>query len=1119
MRTRYLIFVLLSSAVLAVFFFASPAFSLLQWQATNGPYGGQVETIAISRSGAKYIGTKCSFAVGGVTTYKGGGIYRALGDEWEYKTDGLSDPTVAIFDLAVISSTTFETDRVFAATNGIGVWRSTNGADRWEDAGGGGALGDGIVYRVAVDPTNNFIFASTKNAGLKVSTDEGENWLSTGLTATFEPFAIDIASLESGKSAIYVGTFSQGIYKSTDEGKSFKHITGGYEPLEGSSGFGNDNPKVLSIAVSRSSPEVIYASVYWNPEVHKSTDEGKTWVPTTGILYGSIGYNEVLNLVVDPASPEVVYGTEGLYGPAPYGGLHKTVNGGTTWSSNQLNGYFSGEVCTDVAIDPSDRSIVWVTNSQAGVFKSTKYGQNLQSKDQGLNDLYIRALMVGTYEAGRSDIYAASEGYLGTNCGVFKSTDEGQSWQAVNNGITGSPRFHCFAQSPGDRNKILAGAEKKIFKTSDAGGSWTMLGITTEGAIYDLVFDPADSNKIYMASVSGETQFFRSTNGGSTWQSFDDGITSEVVITSIIATVSTEGTILHIAGVKGNRYPYAYRRRPADPAWSPAADGLVQWVNEYTALAPNYAVPGEIYLGGHNFLVYKKSIYANTWEVVQPTSSYVRDVKTDPNDPASIYVSNSAGDIYVLGDYGASKAREMDGLPNIVAGQIDHSEFPMSVDIKSKKLYASIPIRSVWRAITVAGLPPNAPTGLRGNALSTSSINWMWNDNAYNELGDHLFNGAVIIATIEGTHITSFEETGRSTNAPYTRRVTAYNTQGDSAFSNPFKVFTLAKAPPTPEARHIAITYIEISWEANGNPLSTSYEVWFANSVDDAPGPFSPLALISSTEYRSTGLTAETSYYYKLRALNGDGITTEFGGQAMFETLTPATSEDIYPPRITNVRFDGRPYYTNDIIYRSPRITALITDYASAETMPPITPEGVDRRSVAVKFGDWVFDWGEISDLNFTSLSTTMEALDFTVPIALGAARYTCSIEASDNAYGRWNKGKWEGGVRVMGERVDVIGTPVCYPAPFKPLSGGMVTFSYSLSTNADVDLYMYDISGQIVMTKRFRSGGEGGKAGYNQFLWSGTTDFGKVAGNGIYVFKIINGGRVIGTGKLVILD
>jgi flagellar hook assembly protein FlgD len=56
-------------------------------------------------------------------------------------------------------------------------------------------------------------------------------------------------------------------------------------------------------------------------------------------------------------------------------------------------------------------------------------------------------------------------------------------------------------------------------------------------------------------------------------------------------------------------------------------------------------------------------------------------------------------------------------------------------------------------------------------------------------------------------------------------------------------------------------------------------------------------------------------------------------------------------------------------------------------------------------------------------------------------------------------------------------------------------------------------------MTKKFRAGGEGGKAGYNQFTWNGITDFGKTVGNGIYVYKIISKGKVIGTGKLVVLE
>jgi len=102
---------------------------------------------------------------------------------------------------------------------------------------------------------------------------------------------------------------------------------------------------------------------------------------------------------------------------------------------------------------------------------------------------------------------------------------------------------------------------------------------------------------------------------------------------------------------------------------------------------------------------------------------------------------------------------------------------------------------------------------------------------------------------------------------------------------------------------------------------------------------------------------------------------------------------------------------------------------------------------------------------------------------------------------------------------VQIIGTPLNYPNPFKPMSGDTTKIQYTLSADASIILIIYDISGHEI--KRFVAGAgqEGGKAGVNNVSWTGKTIFGDTASNGMFVYKIISGGKVIGTGKLVVLD
>ncbi|MCM8782364.1 MAG: T9SS type A sorting domain-containing protein, partial [Candidatus Omnitrophica bacterium] len=208
-------------------------------------------------------------------------------------------------------------------------------------------------------------------------------------------------------------------------------------------------------------------------------------------------------------------------------------------------------------------------------------------------------------------------------------------------------------------------------------------------------------------------------------------------------------------------------------------------------------------------------------------------------------------------------------------------------------------------------------------------------------------------------------------------------------------------------------------------------------------------------------------------------------------------------PIIDQVKFDGRPYVKGDIISRSPSITARITVEAG---------NSVEASSIRLIIGPYNI----VGVASYTPSQATM-VCSLKPTIQLGPASYTVSIEAAD-IYG--TKGYWTGyDIKVLNGEIQVIGPVLTYPAPFKPLRGGNARFVYTLSRDAEITMLLYDISGSVVLTRKFKSGVNGGRAGYNEVEWDGKTDFGNVIGNGIYMYRITSGNKVIGTGKLVVLD
>ncbi len=120
-----------------------------------------------------------------------------------------------------------------------------------------------------------------------------------------------------------------------------------------------------------------------------------------------------------------------------------------------------------------------------------------------------------------------------TDGGVWKSTDYARTWKPIFDGQdTGS--IGALAVAPGDPNVIYAGSGEGlrrpdlsvgdgVYKSTDAGKTWTHSGLRDGQQINGLAVDPRDPNRVFAAVMghpygpSKERGLYRSTDGGATW--------------------------------------------------------------------------------------------------------------------------------------------------------------------------------------------------------------------------------------------------------------------------------------------------------------------------------------------------------------------------------------------------------------------------------------------------------------------------------------------------------------------------------------------------------------------------------------------------------------------------
>lgn len=247
--------------------------------------------------------------------------------------------------------------------------------------------------------------------------------------------------------------------------------------------------------------------------VARSGDGGATWRQINPSPEA-----RVYELAVDPRNANVVYAA------GEYGVFWRSINGGRTWISDPIEGG-SCIMPTSLVVDPRRPNRLLISGFKAiGCERGGEDScRNLQSLDRGQTWTCLEGASDDYFFDIVPDPLDASTIYGGGTEGVLKTTDSGQTWVPVNNGILGGVAGLDITRN----GKVLWASGRSIYKSRNGGISWrqSARGIPTGAFVGEVLLAPSDASVLYAVADNYEPRtderqhhLYVSTNSGASWR-------------------------------------------------------------------------------------------------------------------------------------------------------------------------------------------------------------------------------------------------------------------------------------------------------------------------------------------------------------------------------------------------------------------------------------------------------------------------------------------------------------------------------------------------------------------------------------------------------------------------
>ncbi len=284
---------------------------------------------------------------------------------------------------------------------------------------------------------------------------------------------LSIAVDPSDNNKVYIGTKKDDFFVSTDGAQTWSK---GSAQLKG----------IQNIVINPFNTQTIYMSGMYEGRgsVVRSVDGGTEW---ERVYVEPIDGTNITSMTVSPVNGDMIYiGTSG-------GTIARTLNAGESWE----NLYHAEKSVNELLIDAGDINTLYALIDGYDVVKSRDDGATFESIRDMERDYETEKLYEGTLYSMTVSPSVSGVVIVGTDSGVFRSDNYGQSWTPVDviASTIGIP-IHAIEINPHNANQLVYAAAKAVYTSVDDG--WAITDTTSNRVVDVIAHDPVDSDVVYL---------------------------------------------------------------------------------------------------------------------------------------------------------------------------------------------------------------------------------------------------------------------------------------------------------------------------------------------------------------------------------------------------------------------------------------------------------------------------------------------------------------------------------------------------------------------------------------------------------------------------------------------